>query len=112
MRKLIVLCLFLSNSCFAVEQVKYCPDFKPKSWEQMKESEFSKEAAKEQLRLLNQYFNGEIEVAEEFLYQANIILEGSFLKNELLYWQKQPEGYEAARQRFCKFLEKKAWLVH
>ena len=78
----------------------------------MEERAFSKEAAKEQLKSLEQLFSGEIEVAEEFIHQSTLVLEGAYYLMEIDKWKNDPKNYEYSKERFCKFMSERAYLVH
>ncbi|MFK8067086.1 MAG: hypothetical protein AB8D52_02480 [Gammaproteobacteria bacterium] len=76
------------------------------------EASFSKDAAVKQLKSLNDYFEGKIGIAEEFIYQSNIIIEGSFLRAEVDKWRYEPKNYKHAKEQFCRFMLERAYVVH
>lgn len=101
---------------FAVSSFVYgenvCPEEANSSWDKMKESDFSRQAAIKQLQNLNEIFNGEIEVAEEFIYQSNLVFEGAFYRMEIDRSKGDPKNLKIAKDRFCKFMAEQAYLVH
>jgi len=82
-------------------------------WDKIPEQAFS--LPKVQLRvneLKLQFDSGEI-LAEEWLYETLIYIEGGALRQSVEYWSKQKntKSLEAAKKDFCDFVSK-AYLVH
>jgi len=102
---------FLVFSCCSYAEIN-CEIKGKQPWDKMEEKAFSKQAAVKQLKALNQLFAGEIEVAEEFIHQSNLVLEGAFYRMEVDTWKHDPKNYEYAKNRFCKFMSERAYLVH
>lgn len=102
---LILLILILSSFSQADDSV--CPQIKNQPWDKMEESSFSKAAALKQIDALKKYFNGEIKVADEFLYQSLVILEGSYLRNEMENWKEDPKNYEYYKKNFVNSLQRR-----
>lgn len=101
--------IIFSNAAFA-ENI--CPTEEHPQWDKMQESHFSQAKALEKLEELKKVFNGETEVAEEFIWQANTILRGSFLLQEVHRLKDSPEYLVYAKADFCDFMAKYAYLVH
>lgn len=76
------------------------------------EDAFSQQAVMKELQKLEQLFEGKIEVAEEFIYQSSIIIEGGFYRMEIEKLKNNPKNYEYAVKRFCKFMRERAVVVH
>ena len=76
------------------------------------EDAFSQQAVMKELRKLEELFEGQIEVAEEFIYQSSIIIEGGFYRMEIEKWKNDPKNHEYAVKRFCKFMRERAVVVH
>ena len=112
MRALFVIFTILVFSQTSLAEEPICPVLESQPWDKMEEKAFSKEAAIEQLEALNKLFFGEIEVAEEFVHQSNLILEGAFYRMEVDTWKNDPKNYKYAKERFCKFMAERAYLVH
>ena len=74
--------LFLIFSSYSFAET-ICEIKGKQPWDKMEEKAFSKQSAMEQLKALNQLFSGEIEVAEEFIHQSNLVLEGAFYRMEV-----------------------------
>lgn len=106
---LLFICVLFAQSAFSED---ICPKKVEKPWDKMDESSFSKEAAIKQLEALNDMFNGKIEVAEEFIYQSNLVIEGAFYRMEIDNWKDDPKNLKYAKERFCKFMAERAYLVH
>ena len=106
-----MLSLFMS-SANAVEIL--CPASENEPWDKMYESEFTKKKVKHQLTKLQEYFDGEIIVAEEFIAQSLIIIEGGALRQSIEHWKKQQnhKNEKYWTYKFCKFMSKRAYLVH
>ena len=101
----------ISLSVSAEETI--CPKPVNPSWDKMKESDFTKEKVQKQLKLLQEFFNGNEVVAEEFVYQSLLIIEGGALRGSVDYWKKEgnQQNVKHWTNEFCKFM-KKAYLVH
>ncbi|MGH1441792.1 MAG: hypothetical protein ACRBBR_16885 [Cellvibrionaceae bacterium] len=112
MKALFIAFALISFSHASLAEKLIYPAFKKQSWDKMEEKAFSKEAAIEQLKILNKLFSGEIEVAEEFIHQSNLILEGASYRMEVDIWKKDSKNYKYAKERFCKFMAERAYLVH
>ena len=108
----ITVLLILMGSSFAHADGEICPSYKPKVWDQLNESAFSKEAVKKQIKSLNKYFDGEIEVADEYLYHSLMIIKGGYFRNEVDKWKNDSFNYEHAKKTFCEFMENEARIVH
>ncbi len=106
---LIFIYMFSTQLAFSKD---ICPKKADKPWDQMDESYFSKDAAIKQLETLNDMFNGKIEVAEEFIFQSNLVIEGAFYRKEIDNWKNDPKNLKYAKERFCKFMAERAYLVH
>ena len=112
MRILFIFFTLLSFTHASLAEEPICPVLANQPWDKMEEIAFTKEAATEQLEALSQLFSGEIEVAEEFIHQSNLILEGAFYRMEINSWKNDPKNYKYAKDRFCKFMAERAYLVH
>jgi len=106
---LVLFYVFFAKVAFSED---ICPTKADKPWDKMDESFFSKEAAIKQLEALNDMFNRKIEVAEEFIYQSNLVIEGAFYRMEIDNWKNDPKNLKYAKERFCKFMAERAYLVH
>ena len=105
-----VLLLLFSSVSFGSKSI--CPVIEPGSWDKMKESDFTKAKVQKQLKALELYFNSEIVVAEEFVYQSLLVIEGGALLQSVEYWKDDPKNHEHAVKQFCDFMKNKAYLVH
>ena len=112
MRALLAIFTLLVFSQTSLAEEPICPVSESQPWDKMEEKAFSKEAAMEQLEALNKLFSGKIEVAEEFVHQSNLILEGAFYRMEVDTWKNDPKNYKYAKERICKFMAERAYLVH
>lgn len=106
----IILITFTFSTISAEETV--CPVTGKAPWDKMKESDFSKEKVIVQLDKLKKYFSGNEVVAEEFIYQSMLVIEGGALREGVKYWKKHPKNSKHSKKLFCEFMAKKAYLVH
>lgn len=112
MKVLIITFVFLAFSGASLAEDLICPVEENQRWDKMSEKAFSKEAATEQVKALQKLFAGELKVAEEFIHQSKLVIEGAFYRMELDTWKHDPKNHKHAQERFCKFMAEKAYLVH
>ena len=112
MRNFTISLIIFGLSHIVQAEDKVCPAAENQPWDKMEESAFSKEASKKQLQALEKLFSGEIKVAEEFIHQSNLVLEGAYYRMEVDTWKDDPKNYKYAKERFCKFMAERAYLVH
>jgi len=110
MKIVVILISFLLSPISIAENI--CPEPKDKSWDRLSEAAFHPAAAVQALNNLKRYFNGEIIVAPEFIEQNMNTIQGAFIYKDMQDYKSDPEFYKNAKQEFCKFLEKNAYLVH
>ena len=105
---------YSENKASTAEPEKYCTDYKPTSWEQRRESEFTKEKVIKRLHLIEKQLNGEIETAPEFDGDSLVILEGGLLRYsvEVTKNNGHEAGFKYYREKYCNFLNKKAYVSH
>ncbi|MEI8646292.1 hypothetical protein P4S56_19760 [Pseudoalteromonas sp. Hal056] len=82
------------------------------SLDKLKESDFSKESLEKTLEDLLKLFDGKIEVADEFIWQSQLIIEGAYYRMELDKWKDEPTNYKYSVERFCNFMKERAYYVH
>ena len=105
----ILVSLFLSSVSIA-ENI--CPEPKDKGWDRLPEAAYHPAAVKKSLNNLDRYFSGELIVAEEFIEQNMSTIRGGFLYKEMQELKDDPKYFQYAKESFCKFMEKNAYLVH
>ena len=104
------LMIFLSLHVSADDTI--CPVVKDEPWDKMKESDFTMIKVQEKLRDLEAVFKEDIEVAEEFIWQANIVIEGGFLLQQFNRSKENSKSREVAKKAFCEFMSARAYLAH
>jgi len=104
--------LLLSPCIFAEENI--CPEPINPSWDKMKERDFSKENTKIRIEKLKEYFSRTEVFADEFLYESLLIIEGGAIRQSVEYWKKEGNTKNTSHwtKEFCKFMKKRAHLVH
>ncbi len=107
---LISLIIFFSTKLSAQENI--CPVTDTESWDKLKESDFSKKSLEKTLKNLQKLFDGEIKVADEFVWQSQLIIEGAYYRMEVDTWKDDPKNYKYSLDRFCKFMKERAYFVH
>ena len=112
MRNFLFALTVLTFSNIAQSEDRICPVAKDQPWDKMEEKAFSKDAVQKQLEALEHLYSGEIEVAEEFVLQSILILEGGYYRMEIDKSKSEPELYEQAIEKFCRFMAERAYLVH
>lgn len=78
----------------------------------MAESEFSMNKAAESTKVLQNYFEGREKLDPEFIWSAQIIIEGAYFRNEIEVAKSNPQYLSNATKTFCEFMRTKAYYVH
>ena len=114
MKNIVVIIILLLNSTILNAEEFLCPFKGNENWEKIKEIDFSKEKVNTHLIEFQKWFNGNNVVAEEYMEQSLIIIEGGVLRQSIEYWkrEKNSQNVKIWTTRFCEFMEKKAYLVH
>ncbi len=89
-----------------------CPEPKDKGWDRLPEAAYHPAAVKNALSNLSRYFSGELIVAEEFIEQNISTIRGGFLYKEIQETKDDLEYFQYAKEGFCEFIDKNAYLVH
>ena len=92
--------------------VSICPKQTNELRNRIKEREFTVYKAEKQLKELGEVFKGDIIVAPEFIETSFIILEGAYLRKVAIDAKGDKGRYVYAKNEFCEFLSKRAYLVH
>ena len=108
----LIIILLLSPSVLAEENI--CPEPANASWDKMKESDFSKKNTQLRIDELKNYFSKPDVVAEEYLQESLLIIEGGAIRQSVEYWKKQnnAENLSHWTKEFCEFMAKRAYRVH
>ncbi|MGB0833747.1 MAG: hypothetical protein ACPGR2_04445 [Psychrobium sp.] len=111
MKTLIAICLFVSP---IIHAETICPNNAQSGYHPMPESEFSTAKVLENIRVLQDYFEGKEKLDPEFIWSTQILIEGTYLRNEITLAKSntEPEYLTKAIKRFCDFMSKKAYYVH
>lgn len=102
--------IFFSSTSIAQENV--CPVSDNESLDKLKESDFSKESLEKTLGDLQKLFDGKIDVADEFIWQSQLKIEGAYYRMEVDKWKDDPTKYKYSVERFCNFMKERAYYVH
>ena len=109
---LLIPVFFVAFSVTASE--KLCKSYNPTNWEKLKEKAFTKEAVEKEMLMMEKVAKGEIKVAEEFIWQTEVIIKGALLRNSVLATKSEnlKKSHEYYLKQYCEFLENEARIIH
>ena len=109
MKKLIFACLFLSQITYAQN---FCPSSEQKGYHPIPEAEFSMAKALKHTLYLQKYFEGKELIEHELVLSAQLIIEGAYLRNEVVLAKDDSKYLQVATKQFCNFIANKAYYMH
>jgi hypothetical protein len=107
-----ILLLLLLLIPLTVEAETICPESKQEGYHPIPEIEFTVARANDYIASINRYFEGKEIIEYELILTAQIMIEGAFLRSEVLLAKEDPIRLKATTENFCNFLVSKAYYVH